>query len=397
MKPTAAPGSGAGACCWAMNEISSWSTISSGRTRSVGLAVPLEQLRILDPDVAARGVDQVGQPAESAERHRPLQPEVRADEFDRFVVPDRRGIGQSSQTMRRILRSWFSRGRRWLGRLLLRGLGDLLRPALDRDRIDRSIGTQDALGRHPVADRDVGQGRRVLALVLVRRLVIDMDDRRRTVAMLDRDRVGGLGRDLARDSGSETRTVIAVNVSPLTVPWAATLTPTLTSAFDPGALPSVDGRVGDGDDPRLAALALDGDARRADRRDLATRVRRRDGDRVDRVRAVGVAGLAEADPSPTCRSPTAIGWPPLVMTVSGVTAIVRLQPSSVASETCDPLIARIVIGPRGEPMPLSRPMPLPLPVAVVALEDLVLLRTLHLGRRLGRGLGAGGDVGACGR
>ena len=39
-------------------------------------------------------------------------------------------------------------------------------------------------------------------------------------------------------AGSETRTVIAVNVSPLSVPWAATLTPTLTSAFDPGALPS---------------------------------------------------------------------------------------------------------------------------------------------------------------
>ena len=39
-------------------------------------------------------------------------------------------------------------------------------------------------------------------------------------------------------SGSETRTVIAVKVSPLVVPWAFTLTPTLTSAFDPAALPS---------------------------------------------------------------------------------------------------------------------------------------------------------------
>ncbi len=79
------------------------------------------------------------------------------------------------------------------------------------------------------------------------------------------------------------------------------------------------------------------------------------------------------------------------MTVAGVTAIVRLQPSSVARETCEPLIARIVIAPLGEPRPLSRPRPLPIPVAVVELEVLVLLRTLHLGRRLRRGLGADGD------
>ncbi len=65
--------------------------------------------------------------------------------------------------------------------------------------------------------------------------------------------------------------------------------------------------------------------------------------------------------SPTCRSPTAIGWPPLVMTVELVTEIVRVQPSSVASEICGPLIARIVIGPRALPLPLSPPLPLPWP------------------------------------
>ncbi len=53
--------------------------------------------------------------------------------------------------------------------------------------------------------------------------------------------------------------------------------------------------------------------------------------------------------SPTWRSPTVIVLPPLVMTVELVRVMVRVQPSSVASEICGALIARIVIGPRPTP------------------------------------------------
>ena len=53
------------------------------------VAVALEQLRVVDPDVPARGVDQVGEPTEAAERHGPLDAEVGADELDRLIAPDR--------------------------------------------------------------------------------------------------------------------------------------------------------------------------------------------------------------------------------------------------------------------------------------------------------------------
>ena len=57
----------------------------------------------------------------------------------------------------------------------------------------------------------------------------------------------------------------------------------------------VDGRAVDRDDACRATLALDGDGRRIDGRDLSGGDRRRDHDGVDRVGAVGVAGLAEPD------------------------------------------------------------------------------------------------------
>ena len=88
-----------------------------------------------------------------------------------------------------------------------------------------------------------------------------------------------------------------MKVSPLTVPRATTCEPTTTSLLVAAFLAErVDGRAVDGDDPRLvAATGREGQRGRADRGDLAGRLRRRDVDRGDRVGAVVVALLAERD------------------------------------------------------------------------------------------------------
>ena len=62
--------------------------------------------------------------------------------------------------------------------------------------------------------------------------------------------------------------------------------------------------------------------------------------------------------SPTLRSPTPIVWPPRVMAVVLVTVIVRAQPSSVESEICEALMARIVIAPVPGPFSPLGPVPL---------------------------------------
>src|SRR5439155_26441081 len=63
--------------------------------------------------------------------------------------------------------------------------------------------------------------------------------------------------------------------------------------------------------------------------------------------------------SPTFRSPTAIVWPPFVIVVPDVTVIVRVQPSTVLSETFEPSIAVIVIWPKPPRNPPSPSFPRP--------------------------------------
>ena len=53
--------------------------------------------------------------------------------------------------------------------------------------------------------------------------------------------------------------------------------------------------------------------------------------------------------SPTWRSDSAISSPSLVIVVSSVTVIVRVQPSTVSSEIDEPLIAVIVMLPAANP------------------------------------------------
>ena len=74
------------------------------------------------------------------------------------------------------------------------------------------------------------------------------------------------------------------------------------------------------------------------------------------VPSLGRAVSAIRTWSPTARSPTAIVAPPLVIFVSAVTAIVRVQPSSVLSETFEPSIGGDRDAPEAEAAEPAKPV-----------------------------------------
>ena len=150
--------------------------------------------------------------------------------------------------------------------------------------------------------------------------------------------------------------MIAVNVSPLVVPWAVDPGAHLDVGLGPGRLAElVDGGPGDGDDLRRAALALDGDGRRVDGGDVAAGDR--GGTTIEVMLYDPSAFLVwlKRISSPTDRPARVMGWPPLVIFVSPVTVMVRAQPSSVPSARFEPSIDLMVIGPADGTPPFDRP------------------------------------------
>ena len=92
--------------------------------------------------------------------------------------------------------------------------------------------------------------------------------------------------------------------------------------------------------------------------------------------------------SPTARSESDIAWPALVILVSAVTVIVRVQPSSVLSERLEPLMAVIVIDPNPPNPRMALPvLSLCVEGAFVALGATGAAGARRRSRCLGRGRG----------
>ena len=321
-----ASSSRASASTAAMNEISSWSTISSGSTRVVGIAVAPEQAGVLDPDVPARRVDQVRQPVEPVERDDPVEAQVRPDEFDGLTAPAWRPgrapvrvrLPRSSRRDCMPRRAWpvglgasagrrAGRGRRGSSASAPLSLWSPLTPALgDAVGVERAVarGVPAAQAVSPTAMSARPRVRRcprIPYLVSAETwTTIEVPSRRLSVSE---------SLVLAVTSPATTvgwmTTVRAVKVLPETEPWIATFEPTVTSDLVPAATADlVLGRAGERDDLRLAVAPLERQRAAADGGHLAGDLRRRDLDGRDGVGAVVVALLREADASPTSRSAT---------------------------------------------------------------------------------------------
>ncbi len=156
----------------------------------------------------------------------------------------------------------------------------------------------------------------------------------------------------------------AVKVDPSTVPAAPMMTPTCTSAFEPATLPSMytvdDVTVTARVEPSrcLIVIVLPLTA-------VTSPPAFGVGTRIAVIEYVpsSLRFWENRIASPTLRSPIPMVWPPLVILVSVVTLMVRFQPSSVASDRLEPLIAVMVTGPRPMSCPARcfRPSVHPLP------------------------------------
>ena len=201
-------------------------------------------------------VNRLNRPSDTS----PGQPEVRADDLDRLVAAGGAGASSSSQAMAGLyrragrsggpmvlcsargcarLRAPSSRsGAWWTASSALAGLTGLPSTlAASSEPSARSVPT--AVTRLPTAmsasdavlSPRIGVGRR-------RR---DVDRGRRAVLALDRDRVGGLAGHLAGDARqARSSTVIAVNVSPSTVPCGVHVGADLHVRLGAGRLPELD-------------------------------------------------------------------------------------------------------------------------------------------------------------